>query len=195
MNWPSAIAAIGGFLVAALSLWLNYKSRISAHRELIYSKQVEAYVAVVNAIRPLYNECSDFIVLQGFRLNSETRLKLRMEISTGSISEAYRNFYNEHQKWILFLPSYVENEILSFTKVLSAISVPEDIAQQYPMELVHSSDPQGELSKAYSRVIAAARRGLGVEPLSEEFLKMLGGTKVGDLEKRIKKGPVSNSRQ
>ena len=174
MEWPSTIAALGGLIIAAFSLWLNYKSRVSSHRELFYEKQIEAFVAVMNALNPLYNACQDFIVLNGFRLNSHTRLEFRLAMGNGDISGIRREFYQQHQKWGLFLPAYMEDQISHFIKVLNAISAPDDIANQYPPELVNSRDPGLELSKAYSDVISAARRGLGVEPLSKEILKLMG---------------------
>lgn len=65
-------------------------------------------------------------------------------------------------------------------KLLNAISAPDEVAHQYPSELVHSNDPQKDLSRAHSKVVTAARRGLGVEPLSEEILKVIGETKYQD---------------
>ncbi|HEV2862051.1 MAG TPA: hypothetical protein VGX48_13665 [Pyrinomonadaceae bacterium] len=187
MDLPSAIAAMGGLMVAALSLWLNYKSRSSVHREYFYQKQIDAFVAIMNALNPLHNACQDFIVLNGFRLNSETRLKFRLAISRGELSAFYREFSLQHQTWALFLPSYMQEQISGFIKTLSAISAPDDVANQYPPNLVNSKDPGLELSKAYSGVVSAARRGLGVEPLSQEILKLLGEAKPPEAEKKLKK--------
>lgn len=180
MDLPSAIAALGGLFVAALSLWLSYKSRSAPHRELFYQKQVDAYVAVINALNPFHNACQDFIVLNGFRLNNESRIKFRLAISRGEISAFYRDFHLQHQKCALFLPSYMHEQISAFTKVLSAISVPDEFANQYPPDLVYSKDPGMELAKAYSNVVSAARRGLGVEPLSKEILTLIGEGSIKD---------------
>jgi len=174
-------------MVAALSLWLNYKSRSSVHREYFYQKQIDAFVALMNALNPLHNACQDFIALNGFRLNSDTRLQFRLAMSRGGISEFYREFSLQHQKWALFLPSYMQEEISAFIKTLSAVSAPDDIANQYSPNLVNSKDPALELSKAYSGVVSAARRGLGVEPLSQEILKLLGEAKPPESEVKLKK--------
>jgi hypothetical protein len=45
----------------------------------------------------------------------------------------------------------------------------------YPADMVHAADPSALLSDAYSRVVAAARRGLGTEPLTQETLRMISG--------------------
>lgn len=187
MNWSSAVTAIGGLLVAAFSLWLNYRSRSSSHRAFFYQKQVEAFVTVLNALYHLHQACQHFTALQSFHLNSETRMQFRVAQSRGDISQFYREFQLQHQQCTLFLPSYMHTEISAYIKVLSAISAPDEIANQYDYELVNSRDPSMDLSKAYSRVVAAARRGLGVEPLSEEILKLIGEYKTVDSEKKMKK--------
>jgi hypothetical protein len=78
----------------------------------------------------------------------------------------------------------MQERISSFTKVLGAISAPDQIANQYPTELVNSTDPGMELGKAYSNVVAAARHGLGVEPLSKELLKLIGESPSKQIESR-----------
>jgi|SRR5215213_1843837 len=185
MDLPSAIVGVGGLMVAALSVWLNYKSRSSVHREYLYQKQTDAYVALMNALNPLHNQCQHFIALNKFRLNSETRLQFRLAMSRGEISEFYKEFSLQHQRGALFLPSYVQEEISAFVRVLNAVSAPDDIANQYPHELVNSNDPGMELSKAYSRVVSATRRGLGVEPLSSEILKLIGEVKPLKAENKL----------
>jgi hypothetical protein len=180
MDWTSAVVGIGGLLVAALSLWLSYKDRRSVHRELLYQKQVEAYTAVINALNPLYDACIYFIMTKAsrLRLDNETRPQLRSETT-----QLGRQFHIEHQKWALFLPTVVHDEISGFFKVLNAISAPEDVVSHYPRELVYSEDPHKELAKAYGRVIAAARSGLGIEPLSEDILKLVGGVNNSERKK------------
>jgi hypothetical protein len=180
----AAIAALGGILIAALSLWLNYKGRGAPQRQIFYQKQVDAYVAVMNALNTLHNACQEFIAVNGFRLNRESRLKMRLAMSNGEISAAYRDFHLQHQTWALFLPSSMHERISSFTKVLAAISAPDEIANQYPTELVNSHDPGMELGKAYSNVVSAARHGLGVEPLSKEILKLIGESPSKQIENR-----------
>jgi hypothetical protein len=181
MEWTSAVVGIGGLLVAALSLWLSYKDRRSTHRELLYQKQIEAYTAVINVLNPLYDACIYFIMTKAsrLRLDSETRPQLRLETT-----EAGRQFHVEYQKWALFLPSVVHDEISGFFKVLNAISAPDDVASHHPRELVYSDDPHMELAKAYGQVIAAARTGLGIEPLSDDILKLVGGVKVNEKKTR-----------
>lgn len=171
MDWSSLVSGVGGFLLGALSLWFAYKTRGSFHREFLYQKQVEAYAAVTNALDTLYDACLDFITVHGLKLDNQTRPKLRK-----ATVEVRMKFHKEHRKWALFLPSFMHDEIASFIKVLNAISAPMEVVSQYPKELVYSKDPQMDLSRAYSRVVAAARRGLGTESLSKEILRVVGET-------------------
>src|SRR5258708_5273315 len=138
----------------------------------------------MKALNPLHNACQEFIAVNGFQLNADSRLRLRLAMSKGEISAAYQEFHLQHQTWALFLPTSMHETISSFTNVLAAISAPDEIAQQYQMELVNSRDPGKELGTAYSSVVSAARRGLGVEPLSQEILKLIGGSSTKEIVNR-----------
>jgi hypothetical protein len=185
LDWAAASVGLGGLVIAGLTLWLSFKERGAGHREYFYQKQLDAYMAVMNALYPFFNACQDYIVLNGFRLNGETRLKFRLEISRGSISKYYWNFHTQHQKWAILLPVSMQAQLSHFSTVLSAISAPDEIANQYPPALVNSADPGMDLAKAYSKVVAVAREGLGVEPLSEEILRLVGRSKITEDEKSL----------
>ena len=51
VNLVTSLTGLGvGLLIAAMSLWWNYKTRTSVHREFLYQKQFETYGEMVDAM-------------------------------------------------------------------------------------------------------------------------------------------------
>ena len=171
MNYGSFIIGFGGLVIAGLSLYFNYKARTSQYREMIYSKQIEGYDEIVNALTEFYLTSISFIASQGFRLNDNTRPILRTKTMEQSLA-----FHHKHQKWVIFLPNEINKALFSYIKLFNGISVPPRIKHQYPQEIVNSDDPMSLLSDAYSEVIDVVRACLGTEPLSQETRKLIGTT-------------------
>lgn len=171
----NAAAAIGfgGFFIAALSLVLSYRDR-SSHRSHFYERQIEAYSEVITALDNLYDQVQDYINERHFVLDAESRNQLRREMSMGSMQKTYFEFITTHRKCSLFLPQPFLDSLGTFNKVLNGISAPSVVAHKYPPELVEHKDPQMPLSEAYRDVVAVARHGLGVDPLSKDMLRLFG---------------------
>lgn len=169
MEWMSGAIGIGGLLVAALSVYLTYRSRTSSYRERLYETQLEAVSSVHAAFVDYYSIAQDFITSQGLRLNEDGRVLFRE-----FIFENAEPFYKARQKWSLFLPTNVNDSLSADASILNAISAPPSVANQYPSNLVNSHDPGGELSKAYVVVVSEMRKCLGTDPLSAETLRLIG---------------------
>jgi hypothetical protein len=175
MDWTSAVVSIGGLFVAALSLWLSYKDRTSVHREILYKKQIEAYTALINTLHPWHERWTWFSISLLTNRSREDHEWYSKELD--ELRKLGREFYTEYQKWALFLPATFHDEISKFYKVIGNISKLEtnDVVSQDVIKLIDIDYYQTEeLSSAYGRIIAAARRGLGIEPLSKEILKLIG---------------------
>ena len=169
MDWGSFIIGFGGLAVAGLSVYLSYKARTSPYREMLYSRQLEGYAEVIDALTRFYVTAQSSLAAQGFRLDDKTRPILRAETMDEHVA-----FYHKHQKWAIFLPREMNDALSAFINTFNAISAPPKVAQLYPREMVNANDPGGLLGHAYSRVVEAARKGLGTEPLSQETLKLIG---------------------
>lgn len=174
MDWGSLIIGFGGLVVAGLSVYLLYKARASPYREKLYSKQLERYAEVVDALSEFYETAQSFIIkahitAQGCRLDDNTRPALRLKTI-----DKHQAFARKYQKCAIFLPREMNDALSAFLKLFNGISAPPEVAQQYPKEIVNAYDPGGLLGDAYTKVIEAARKGLGTEPLSQETLKLIG---------------------
>lgn len=168
MNFWSLIKEIISPLVAVISIYLLYKSRISPYREMLYSKQVEGYSEIINLLNDLYYNSQVFIGLHGPKLNDGTRLKLREKTEDQSIA-----FHYVYQKWAIFLPEELYKKIHDFFVLYSGISAPKEAASKYKKEIVYAKDPAKLLGNKYFKVFNTFRKFLGTEPLSQEALKLI----------------------
>jgi len=170
MDWGAILIGFGGLVVAGLSVYLTYKSRISPYSEMLYSRQLEGYAEVVNALTDFYTAAIGFITVQkGGRLDDNTRVELRR-----STMDEYRTFYLKYKKWAIFLTKEMSDRLSAFIELFNGISAfPED-AHLYQEEIVHANDPGLLLANAYIKVFEVARKSLGTEALSRETLKLFG---------------------
>ena len=103
MNVGSLVVNVGSLAVAFLSVYLSYKSRTSSYRELLYSKQLEGYVVVVDALQKVNETALNFIGQKNWRLDEVSRPGLRQAVLNHILA-----FQTVQQSWAIFLPR--ENE-------------------------------------------------------------------------------------
>ena len=168
MEWGSFIIGLGGIAVAGLSVYLSYKARTSPFREILYSRQLEGYAEVVDALTDFYNAAQSFIAAHGYQLTNNTRPTLRLKTL-----DKNRAFHRKYQKWALYFPKQMRSALYDFIKMFNGISAPPEVAQQYSKEKVYVDDPGRLLGDAYTKVIEVARKRLGTEPLSQETLELI----------------------
>lgn len=169
MDWKLFVIQFGVLVVAGLSIYLSFKSRTSPYREMLYSKQLEGFAEVVGLLTEFYVTAQSFIAAKGCQLDDNTRPKLRLQTIDKNLA-----FHRGYQKWAIFLPKEMNDRLLAFVELFNGISALPEVAHQYPKEIVYANDPGGLLGDAYTKVVEAARKGLGTEPLSRETLKLIG---------------------
>jgi hypothetical protein len=168
MDWKAFFISLGGLIVAALSLFFTYKSRTALYRDKLYTKQIDGYTEIMKVLSELFADTLVYVTVH-HPLNDEQRAALR----TQTVGK-YNLLMQTNQKWSIFLPKEFEEQVGNFIKVFLGISAFGDYVSGYPSEITGSSDPGKLLAGAYQKVIAAARKGIGTEPLSQETLKLLG---------------------
>lgn len=180
MGWTpeliiSLVTAATGFVgafAAAIAIWMTRQERVAAHRQLLYQKQFEAYSAILDSVNALYVACLYFIVERDpvpHCLDGEERLQLHR-----AVFDETMQLSAEFHKWMLFLPAIVQDKVTEFLSVFDAISASDDDASLYPSAIVYADDPHMKLYDAYRIAIAAARQALGVDPLSEDTMRLVG---------------------
>ncbi len=170
MDWRSFVIAFAGLLVAGLSLWLNFKSRTSAYRELLYRNQFDGYAELVERLASIFDVAARFLADHQWRLDDTTRPQFAHQVEP-----QVRTLNLGGYRYAVFMPKKVADEIFRFLGVLLALSASEETAGRYPKEIVYADDHGKVLQEAFEKVIEATREALGTEPLSQETLRMIGG--------------------
>jgi hypothetical protein len=157
----SSIVGLIGILVAGLSVYLNYKGRHNQFRQVVYSKQMDAYFEITGAIANLHAAAQHLLAfgLQ-FRDGPDARKKFRTAL--GGEHDQFRERVN---RWLIVLPSKVKAALDHFDEVLTAVTTPADAA---------ASDPAADLAKAYERVVNCVRHHLAVDNLTLGMLREMG---------------------
>src|SRR5438067_2897779 len=74
----SSVVGLIGILEAGLSVYLNYKGRHNQFRQVVYSKQMDAYFEITGAIANLHASAQHLIAFGlHFRDGPEARKKFR----------------------------------------------------------------------------------------------------------------------
>jgi hypothetical protein len=170
MDWASASIGLGGLLVAGLSVWLTHRERSSPYRHRLYNLQLDGLHEILPALDEWHRVSQSFILEQPrLRLNDETRPILRERTQ-----EAMLDYYRHLRKWQVFLPATLGEALGNFQGTFNAISAIPGFTKGYDPELVNTADPGMALAVAFQNVTRAARQIVGVEPLSQETLRLIG---------------------
>jgi len=141
-------AKAGGFIVAGLSVYLLWKARISSYRETLYSKQLEGYIDVAEAM--------DAVLFILYAVKKERRkhyfFDKRMEFS----KKLYR--------WRHILPDAVVKEFINLNLLLI------DMESELDKITISQLDP---INKASSVASDSAREYFGIEALSNATRKLI----------------------
>jgi hypothetical protein len=175
LSWiPGTVIGAGGLIVAAISVILSYRERTSRLRELLYDRKAQACHQLLEALWEIRTSAWLSIHGQNGPLNDETRRKLE-EAWRPHIGRVFRIQHEQS----LFLPDEVIDAFRDYVRVLLALSstsAEEAKRHRFRPELVQSKKPIEELDTAFSKLLQMMRRSLGVEPLTEQTLKLLGQT-------------------
>jgi hypothetical protein len=174
MDWGSTLVGLAGVGISGFVAYLSLKSRSSPFQQALYSRQIDAYAEVHQALAAWYLAGLEFITRCGCKMDDITRPQLRSNTSQRGVE-----FFRAHQKWIILLPKEVDDALNDYVATFNALSAPAEVAHQYKKEIVESSDPSALLARAYMRVVEAARKGHGTEPLSRETLNLIREIRVG----------------
>ncbi len=161
MDW-SAFVSLVAVAVAGLSVWLNYRERVSSHRQTIYQKQIEAYGAMAR-------EGWLFFVVYARSLATDLKAAERKQRCKAA-SEQFDSLQMTFMQNMVFFPASVGTK---FSKV-----------QKLYAEWLHSGDTElkaeslqkdaQEAAEAFADALDAARNALGIEPLSRDILNAVG---------------------
>jgi hypothetical protein len=140
----SSLIGLVGILVAALSVYLNYKGRHNQFRQVVYSKQMDAQHLLAFGL--------------DFREGPGDRKQF-----CAALRDEHDQFRDRVNRWLIVMPSKVKAALDNFDAMLTAIGTPEG-----------AGDPPADLAKAYERVVNCVRHHLAVDSLTLGMLREMG---------------------
>jgi hypothetical protein len=139
---------IAGVIATVASLWWNYATRASQHREFLYERQIKMYPKLTDSLRkaiwPL--------------INSQNAQEFKDKIEKAE-SDLLEPFYMT----VPILPQDVGEAILRLEKTLEKTAKLDDLAKM-----------RKNIIDAELDVYAAIRKSAGTDPLSDEMRQIFG---------------------
>ena len=159
----STIALMGAF-VAGLSVYLTYKGRHNQFRQVVYGRQMDAYVDITEAMSNLYTAAENILAAGSAWLKGEdARARFRTVLR-----EEHERFTATVNRSLIVLPSKVKKAVDHFNETLLAISETADAGAN------GHADPVQHLAVAYSGAINSIRHHLAIDSLTTGMLKEMG---------------------
>jgi hypothetical protein len=158
---PILSSAVGliGILVAGLSVYLNYRGRHNQFRQVVYSKQMDAYFEITGAIARLHAAAQHLLAFGlDFQEGPDSRQRF-----LAALRDEHGQFQERVNHWLIVLPSKVKAALDFFDTTLTVVATPDD-----------ALDPAAALAKAYERVVNCVRHHLAVDSLTLCMLREMG---------------------
>jgi hypothetical protein len=163
----STVVGLLAALVAGLSVYFNYKGRHNQIRQVVYGKQMDAYFEITEAMGNLYNAAQNILALGNHILRTEDG---RQQFRT-ALRDEHDDFAGKVNRLLIVLPSKVKVALDNFNDTLLALCAP---AEERPAASEESSDPAGDLGRAYERAINCIRHHLAIDSLVRGMLREMG---------------------
>jgi hypothetical protein len=172
-TWVAIASLIVTGAISALALWLNFRERRSTYRSTLYSRQVEAYAEIVQA--------ANQVVLDAYNLADQVLHSVPVSgkaLAEGDeeVGKSKMHFREVRRKWIIFLPTKVQNALNDFDKSIATMSYWDltdfDDDSNEPFEV--NEQYVDRITTAYIDFVEAAREALGTNPLSAETMALIG---------------------
>jgi hypothetical protein len=168
----SSMVGLVSVLVAGLSVYFNYRGRHNQFRQVVYSKQMDAYFEIIADMANLYHAAQNLITFNGPLLQEDDQARQRFR--TG-LREEYEQFNAKVSRWLIVLPSKVKAALDHFSATLWAAGVPADEKPAGRFDSASGSrDPGAELALSYERAVNCIRHHLAVDSLTRGMLKEMG---------------------
>lgn len=152
----TCVSIIATSTITGISVYLLYKARTSPYGEAIYSKQIEGYVELSNAISEAGMEGIRFLINGGLKTE-------KGEVLYSQTLGKLLDLDNKCLKWAILLPREIASLIVNFTEENKRI-----------LDLPFNEEENKELiGNVLVKTLNKIRDAVGVEPLSEEILKLI----------------------
>jgi hypothetical protein len=169
----TSVVGLVGVLVAGLSVYFNYKGRHNQFRQVVYSKQMDAYFEITGTMAHLYNAAQNLFNFGGLRFQSHDDARRHFRTA---LRDEHEQFNEQVNRWLIVLPSKVKAALDSFNLTLTAVGGSSEGRHGGGHEacLEKTPDHGTELAKAYERAVNCIRHHMAVDSLTMGMLREMG---------------------
>jgi hypothetical protein len=147
------ILGLGALAVAGWTTWLAHKERTAPYKQALYTKRVEVYAEIMNAIADLV-------------------AAMRDRTLTGTNSKVWVDFVFEATRWYVFLPRRTTEKVADFYSAVENILKLADSGKGLDPEGLEKHSKQ--VREAVIKLVIEARTDLGIDPLGQEMFDLFG---------------------
>jgi len=133
----------GGFIIAGLSIYLMWKSRISSYRDILYTKQLEGYMEIAKAM--------DKITFTLFAVKEKKKKQY--------LFDRKMDFNEIFYKWRHILPAQLVSQFVNFS--IQVVNASKNMDEGSDLHL-------DSLVDIVKKISVTAQEYFGIEPLSLE---------------------------
>src|SRR5262245_60629724 len=90
----TSVVGLVGVLVGGMSVYVNYRGRHNQFRQVVYSKQMDAYFEIVGAMAHLHTAAQNLLHLSGLRSADDGPTHLRM-----ALKDEHEQFHEKINFW------------------------------------------------------------------------------------------------
>lgn len=157
MDWIPIISTLGGFVIAGISIYLNYKARTSPYREVLYSKQLDIYIELIDTLVDFYLSINKLIKAKSNKEGEKVELLIQKEAAEKGADLAIK-----YMKGLAVIPPKIAKPILKLVDEAS-----------YILSGPFKIDKVKELRNSTKRIYGNIYDTIGTIPLSIETLKLI----------------------
>ncbi len=163
------VISFGGLVIAGLSLGLNFMNseseRRAAHRSQLYMEQLPVYQELFRSAFDCFGYCFGMVSNNNSKLNDETFAAMLHQMR-----ERIDALQRVYAYWLIMLPGEFSNLMTRF------LAVVHDIAKADNRDIIaaRSQEFQIALTSTFLPLTGFIRRSIGVEPLSQDMLNLIG---------------------
>ena len=156
MDWIPIISTLGGFVIAGISIYLNYKARTSPYREVLYSKQLDIYIELVDTLVDFYLSINRLIKAKSNKKGKRVKLLQKEAAEKGA------DLIIKYMKGLAVIPPKIAKPILKLIDKASYI-----LSGPFKMDKVK------ELRNSTKRIYGNIYDAIGTKQLSIETFKLI----------------------
>ena len=176
MDWMNGLIALGGVIVAGLSVYFTYRMRVERYKERVYETQLKATLEAVEALVAVQQIVEKYYVL----LKEREELLSESQLFGGFKEEIFP--VKEHLKSVVlkYAPIFSSRLFAAFIEYVSYIELATgemDTNPDYGGTIgrhVAVNAPWEFLAREFVEVVLVARDFLGVTPLQVAIAKTIG---------------------